>query len=66
MRLPVLVDGIDDVFEKAMAPWPLRFYAVEEGTGRLQYIAQPHDCSYDVSALRSWLMSVIHPSPGLA
>jgi hypothetical protein len=56
VRLPVLVDGIDDAFERALAPWPLRFYVVDEDTGQLRYIAQPQACSYDLSKLRDWLL----------
>lgn len=55
VRLPVVVDGIADEFERLMAPWPLRFYVVE--AGRLAFLAQPERCSYALAGLRDWLLS---------
>jgi len=42
-------------FEKAFAPWPLRIYVVEDS--KMAYIAEPSDCTYDVSLLRDWLIA---------
>ena len=55
VRLPLVVDGIADEFEQAMSPWPIRFYAVEDG--RLAFLAQPNGCSYSLSGLREWLIA---------
>jgi hypothetical protein len=44
---------LDNPFEKAFAPWPLRFFVVEDGV--MVWIAEPNDCEYDVSLLRDWL-----------
>jgi len=38
--LPVLVDPIDNPFEEYFAPWPFRFYIVDQNT-KLQYKSQP-------------------------
>ena len=54
VKLQMLVDGVEDGFERAMAPWPLRFYGLEAGL--LGYIAQPEGCSYALSGLRDWLL----------
>ena len=44
----ILVDNPDegDMFERLYAPWPLRFYLIDT-QGKLEWIAQPHTCSYD-------------------
>uniref|UniRef100_A0A7S1DDP3 Thioredoxin domain-containing protein n=1 Tax=Cyclophora tenuis TaxID=216820 RepID=A0A7S1DDP3_CYCTE len=34
-------------FEKAYAPWPLRLYVIRGG--KMEWIAQPKNCSYDES-----------------
>jgi len=55
VTLPILVDGVDDDFEQAMSPWPLRFYAVNVD-GKMGFIAQPQACSYKLSGLRDYLL----------
>lgn len=44
----LLVDDpeLGDPFEKTYAPWPLRLYLID-AEGKLEWIAQPKDCSYD-------------------
>ena len=51
----ILVDDPDegDMFEQLYAPWPLRLYLIDD-QGKLEWIAQPHQCSYD-EALRELL-----------
>lgn len=46
----ILVDDPEqgDRFEKEYAPWPLRLYLVD-GSGKLEWIAQPKNCSYDLA-----------------
>jgi hypothetical protein len=34
-----------DPFEQAFAPWPLRLYVIRDG--KLEWISQPKDCSFD-------------------
>jgi hypothetical protein len=49
-KVELLVDDPEqgDLFEKQYAPWPLRLYLID-GNGKLEWIAQPKDCSYDMS-----------------
>lgn len=56
VTLPILVDGVDDDFERAMSPWPLRFYVVDL-EGKMGFIAQPQACSYELSGLRDYLLN---------
>ena len=55
-RLQVACDAPEHghPFEKSYAPWPLRLYVIE--SGKMCYIAQPKDCTYNVAELREWLM----------
>lgn len=60
--VPMVVDPVmledgapGEGFEKRFAPWPIRFYVVENS--RMAYIAQPDDCEYSVAQLRDWLVS---------
>jgi len=54
----VLVDPVStgSPFESAYACWPFRFFGVSAG-GVLRHVAHPKDCSYDVVALRDWLLA---------
>jgi hypothetical protein len=49
------VDTPTNDFDHWFAPWPLRFYVVHRG--RMKFIAQPHQASYDVTEVPS------HTSP---
>tara|TARA_B100000795_G_scaffold5589_1_gene4087 strand:+ start:640 stop:993 length:354 start_codon:yes stop_codon:yes gene_type:complete len=55
-RLQVACDipELDNPFEKYYAPWPLRLYVVQNGT--MRFIAQPKNCTYDVTELRAFLV----------
>ena len=53
ITIPIYVDGIDDNFEKIMAPWPIRFYIIKNGI--IKFIAQPEKCSYDISQIRNFI-----------
>jgi Iodothyronine deiodinase len=56
-RVPILVDPIEDGFDKVFAPWPLRFYILDKG--KLVYKAQPKDCSYDIAELRNKILELV-------
>jgi hypothetical protein len=59
----VVDDPAHNAFEKAYAPWPLRLFVIVNG--KMEWIAQPKDCSYDVSLLREWLtMHCLGPRNG--
>lgn len=53
-RLPLLVDTVENRFDAAYAPWPLRFYVFSEGVVR--YVARPVDGRFDVAQLRDALL----------
>jgi hypothetical protein len=48
----------DGLFEANYAPWPLRFYVVQDG--RLTFISMPSECTYDLSILRDFLLDVVN------
>ncbi|KAI7840527.1 hypothetical protein COHA_005826 [Chlorella ohadii] len=54
---PMLVDPIDNPFDAAFAPWPLRFYILHRGC--IAYKAQPRECSYSLSELRERLLHLL-------
>jgi len=56
-RIPTVIDSIDNVFDVHYSPWPLRFYVIDGG--KMAYIAQPKQCSYDLAHLRSWLLELL-------
>jgi len=58
LEVPLLVDAIDNQFEKTFAAWPFRFFIVVNG--KLVVKAQPHgdndprEFSYDIDEIREW------------
>lgn len=56
LEIPMLVDPIQNEFEKKYAPWPLRFYGVDEN-GKMSYIANPKDCTFDPLEVWQWCLS---------
>lgn len=52
--IPLLVDTVENGFDNAYAPWPLRFYVFSEGVVR--YVACPVDGRFDVALLRDALL----------
>lgn len=60
-RWSIFVDTVEagNPFEKAYAPWPLRFYILVRDTNgvvRVAFKAQPKNASYDLSQVRDFLM----------
>jgi len=59
LEVPLLVDAIDNQFEKTFAAWPFRFFIVIDG--KLVMKAQPHghddphEFAYNVDEIRQWL-----------
>lgn len=53
---PNSIDG--DLFEKAFAPWPLRYYIL--GDGLVQWIASPSDGSFPIEDLKAALQRCAH------
>lgn len=59
ITMPMLVDPVSDAFEKAYAPWPLRYYVLmyEGGQVTVRFKAQPKEASYDLSQVRDFLLA---------
>ena len=57
VRMPMLVDLVEgEEFEKHYAPWPLRFFIVQQG--KLQHIASPENSGhYSLQPVREWLLA---------
>ena len=49
-----MVDTATNEFDHWFAPWPLRFYVVHHG--RMEFIAQPDQASYDVTQVPTHLV----------
>ena len=56
-----LVDACErqDPFEQAFAPWPLRLYMIRDG--KLEWISQPKDCSFDEAVRELMVMLDLDP-----
>jgi hypothetical protein len=55
LTMPLCIDPpeLNNPFEKAYAPWPLRMFCIENG--KVSWIAQPKNCEYDAGELRGFL-----------
>jgi len=56
--IPMVLDTMDDEFQKAYAPWPIRIYIVEKedsGEVRVRVIGFPKHASYDVSIVTRYM-----------
>jgi len=72
MKMPMLVDSMDNEFHEQFAAWPFRFFGatVEQDSEtktlqfRLAFKAQPREgeFGYNVTTLESWLEQVVHPA----
>lgn len=54
-QVPMLVDTIENEFDRSYAPWPLRFYVFRRG--KVEYIAEPKDGRFDPAQLRDVLLA---------
>jgi len=54
-NVPVLVDGMEDLFQQSFAAWPMRFFVLDGG--RVVHKAQPdpETCTYHLDDLEAWL-----------
>ena len=48
-KLPLVIDSLENEFEKHYAPWPIRFYIVHHQ--KLKYIAEPVEGSFTLSKI---------------
>lgn len=70
--VPVLVDGMDNAFERAYAAWPFRFYVVASAASSgppglaCLFKAQPHgDAGYDWADLYDFLDEQLQGTPAV-
>jgi len=61
MRIPVVVDSMDDAFCGHYASWPERFYIMYGG--RLAFVAQPKFAAYRPIELRLWIEAYLAQQP---
>lgn len=52
-RLPVVIDCIENEFERQYSSWPIRFFIFQNK--KIKYIAQPKNCTYYPQAISEWL-----------
>jgi len=60
--LPLLVDGLDDAFLRALAAWPVRLFGVRHGV--LERIGQPHEAAVALPPFREWLLETTAEAEG--
>jgi len=61
-RIPLLVDPPEtNAFERLFASWPVRFFIVD-ARGRMHYIAEPVDGTYDILELEERVQALLQPS----
>jgi hypothetical protein len=56
LKMPILVDGMDDLFGTTYSAWPLRYFVIG-ANGKLLWIAEPDEVTnlFEPMELRSWL-----------
>jgi hypothetical protein len=54
-QLPMVVDTMNNTFQKTFAAWPIRYYVIHQG--KVVYKAQPDATSYvyNINELSQWL-----------
>jgi hypothetical protein len=56
LNMPILVDGMDDLFGTTYSAWPLRYYVIGSN-GKILWIAEPDEGTnlFEPIDLRHWL-----------
>jgi hypothetical protein len=54
-KLPMLVDTMDNDFQKNFAAWPFRFYIIQNGKLALKAQPDASNFTYDLQTIRGWL-----------
>jgi type I thyroxine 5'-deiodinase len=63
IKMPALVDGIDNRIERAYTGWPDRLYVI--GTdGRIRYKSAPGPFGFSTAELEQSLKPVLQPADG--
>lgn len=55
LDIPVVLDSIDNSFNRTYAAWPFKFYLIDNGI--IEYIPVLSDASYDEMEIVKWLRS---------
>lgn len=58
LRIPALVDGMDDAAAEAFSAWPERIYIVNQA-GRIHYLGGPGPQGFDPKEARSSLATLL-------
>ncbi|CAG8642223.1 18550_t:CDS:2 [Dentiscutata erythropus] len=59
LKIPVLVDTMDNTFLKLYCPWPFRFFIVVDGI--LKLVGMPKEARYDTTDLVECLETLLKP-----
>lgn len=51
----MVLDGMDNGFQRLYGAWPLRFYGVHKGI--LEFKPQPSECTYSLTDFIAWMNS---------
>jgi hypothetical protein len=63
IKMPALVDGIDNQIERAYTGWPDRLYVI--GTdGRIRYKSAPGPFGFSTTELEQHLQQMLQSAPG--
>ena len=58
LKMPTVVDSIENDFHRTYACWPIRFYLINAGI--LDVIGTPRDgCGYDLADIEDWLRKIV-------
>ena len=63
IKMPALVDGIDNRIERAYTGWPDRLYVISTD-GRIQYKSAPGPFGFSTAELEQHIQQVLQPAPG--
>ena len=63
IKLPALVDGIDNRIERAYTGWPDRLYVIRTD-GRIQYKSAPGPFGFSTAELEQHIQQVLQPARG--
>lgn len=53
IRLPTVLDSIENDFNNTYACWPLRFWLIDQGV--IEHVAMPKEGAYDPAEIDQWL-----------
>jgi hypothetical protein len=63
LKIPIVLDGIDDAVEKAYAGWPDRFYVIDS-TGKIAYKGKPGPGGFRPNEAEAALKSLLDEEAG--